>query len=303
MTNANIRALSNDAIENFKILIDVGLKILPARGKIPDARLVPRGTLDATNDIPQILAWARTSPNWAVVSPDGRIIRIDIDVYKGGRLASLGQLPPTWALYSGRGDGSMHIFFKVPEGADLVGRLGPGIEIKGRGASTIPPSVHPETKGAYRWAAGHSPSSCPLAAIPGPLLARLTRPPVSQPVVAESVDISREDIIEALWHIPPSCCREWWRNIGMILKDLGWPDGFAEWVEWSKQCPEKFNQNNRAGNTMGAQWRSFGRPPIRVNLGTLFWYAFRCGWRPGDDEWPGDTADEEQIAQFIREQK
>jgi hypothetical protein len=46
------------------------------------------------------------------------------------------------------------------------GSIGAGIEVKWRGSINVSPSVHPDTRRRYVWAAGHHPLDVPLAPLP-----------------------------------------------------------------------------------------------------------------------------------------
>jgi len=88
------------------------------------------------------------------------IIGIDADMYgsKTG-LATMtkaekdwGALPPTWTSTS-RTDGSGISLFKIPTGLAWPGQVGPGVETLrwDHRFAVVAPSIHPDTKVAYRW--------------------------------------------------------------------------------------------------------------------------------------------------------
>jgi P4 family phage/plasmid primase-like protien len=70
-----------------------------------------------------------------------------------------------------------------------------------------------------------------------------------------------------------------WITIGMCLAELGLA-GLALWIEWSQNCPEKFDEN-----ACERKWRTFTSGNAgELTLGTLFHLAKQSGW-PG----PGRT--------------
>ena len=68
--------------------------------------------------------------------------------------------------------------------------------------------------------------------------------------------------------------RDPWLRVGMALHDAfrGSAQGYQLWVNWSRTCPEKFDE-------MGCRrtWKSFKSEGI--TLGTLFEYARQNGWK------------------------
>jgi hypothetical protein len=104
---------------------------------------------------------------------------IDPDPRHGGTLERLTEmigepLPATLTVYSGRGDGGCHLYFKHP-GGQLRGKICTGFDIKhaGSGYTILPPSPHPDTGKPYRW-------SDPDAAVLDmpPALAELVQAPI-----------------------------------------------------------------------------------------------------------------------------
>jgi hypothetical protein len=149
-------------IDDARKLGSRGMAISPCKGKIP---LTPHGCLDATTDIAQIETWWAQWPdaNIAIATgPRSGIWVLDIDADKGGEesIKDLEQkhfaIPPT--VESITGGGGRHLFFRLPdfdeapEIKNSVGKLAPGIDVRGDGGYVIaPPSIHPDSKRAYRW--------------------------------------------------------------------------------------------------------------------------------------------------------
>lgn len=135
-----------------------GWQVFPLRGKVPAIR-GGRGLLDATSDREQIVAWwsgAYRGANIGLRVPPGLAV-VDIDPYHGGdaTLTNLvekyGPLPATMMVYSGRGDGGRHYYYRRPLAPLSVKGL-PGIDVKtNSGYVVAPPSRHPETGQPYRW--------------------------------------------------------------------------------------------------------------------------------------------------------
>jgi hypothetical protein len=134
----------------------VGWEVVPLRGKIP---AIPKraggcGVLDATSDIDQIDAWCREfgSANIGARVPEGVIV-IDVDPRHGGLDDPRVDELRTLTAWSGRGDGGRHCYFKHPGGAITAKRLPPGWDLRTHANYVVlPPSIHPETGGLYRWA-------------------------------------------------------------------------------------------------------------------------------------------------------
>jgi hypothetical protein len=126
-------------------------------GKHPMARLAPRGCLDATSDLGAAEHLWRCAPeaNIGIATGDGLVV-VDVDPRHGGEetLAALieehGPLPQTWRVATG--GGGVHFYFtssvNVP---NSTGRVGPGIDVRGRGGFVIAPPSNHASGGSYRW--------------------------------------------------------------------------------------------------------------------------------------------------------
>jgi hypothetical protein len=166
-----------------------GLKVFPCkpRGKAP---LSEHGFHDATTDEQQIRAWWGETPDANIglpMAPNG-LVAIDVDRHNGnngpatlaGLIAEHGALPPTMEAQTG-GDGR-HLVYQQPEGK-LVGKLGPGLDVKAEGYILAEPSVHPSGK-IYSWT--RHPETCPAVVLPAAWLALLRKPeaPASTPAAS-----------------------------------------------------------------------------------------------------------------------
>jgi hypothetical protein len=115
-------------------------------GKHPIGNLVPNGALDATTDQDLIRKWWTLWPDANIGTRMGRFMALDVDPRNGGdhtlvRLQNEHRpLPNTRRVKTG--GGGWHIIFRRPD-VELVGKLGPGIDIKtGNGYIVAPPSLH-----------------------------------------------------------------------------------------------------------------------------------------------------------------
>jgi hypothetical protein len=123
--------------------------VFPVRDKRP---LTQRGFRDATLDPDVIEALWRRWPDAGVALPTGAgtAVVLDVDVPKGGGatlkklVARYGRLPATLEVMTP--SGGVHAYFRHPGGRVpcSVGKLGPGIDVRGDGGYVVaPPSPGP----------------------------------------------------------------------------------------------------------------------------------------------------------------
>lgn len=138
-----------------------------------------RGSTDATSDRAALLRMfdrAGDAANLAIATGQGLVVLdLDVDPSKGldgvAALAALGvDVPATRTVRTPRG--GVHLYFRTdaaPDVANSQGKLGPGIDVRGRGGYVVaPPSLH--CRGTrYAW----EDEGAPLAELPGALLAIL----------------------------------------------------------------------------------------------------------------------------------
>jgi hypothetical protein len=146
-------------------------------GKHPRTR---HGLTQATTDPQRIAAWWKRWPNANVGIATGDLVVIDIDGPDGARAldelqTEHGPLPVTRAVRTGRG---LHLYFAVHGHAiaNSAGRLGPGIDVRGRGGYIVAPPSRHATGDAYTWANATLP-----APLPRWLAERLIAPEVVKP--------------------------------------------------------------------------------------------------------------------------
>ena len=167
--------MSNPTLEAALDLTKRGMAVLPLQEKRPDGRICPNGFNNASKSAEKLHEWfdVPQPPNIGIAtgSTSGLFV-VDVDTYKGGDVASLGDLPPTWQVKTG--NGGFHFYFKLPEGVQLgcsANRLGASIDTRGDGGYVVaPPSVHPNGT-QYTWI--NSPTDCEPAVLPEHLLEQL----------------------------------------------------------------------------------------------------------------------------------
>lgn len=255
-----------------------GLKCFPLipGGKEPYGWIVPNGANDATTDPDRLHRWWLESPSANIgIATDGLLV-IDLDPRNGGDPANLPDLPETWTSITG--SGGLHIWFRLPPGANPTGgngKLGRGLDVKtGAGSYVVAaPSRVRHGKGAehhfqrYHWRQRRTPKDIPLATAPDRLIRKLTPPPAPPPRPFVPRDDDEERVRNALQRIP-AYDREVWLRVGMSLKSHFGERGRTLWDEWSATCPEKFDPKAQI-----KVWRSFRRGG--VGIGTIFWLSSR----------------------------
>ena len=168
-----------------------GARVLPLaeRGKVP---LCPHGCRDATTDAATIRRWFERWPAANLgIATGGALLVVDVDPRHGGD-ASLADLPGLPATREGlTGGAGRHLWFRG-EARCSAGRLGPGLDVRGKGGYVVaPPSLHP-SGGRYSWHPTRG-LGYPIAAAPGWLLERLAdRPrPAPPPSFDPTPDLGR----------------------------------------------------------------------------------------------------------------
>jgi Bifunctional DNA primase/polymerase, N-terminal/Primase C terminal 1 (PriCT-1) len=151
--------------------------IIPCAGKVP---LTPHGLKDGTTDPTVIRSWLAKYPsaNIAVVTGQPGPVALDVDRTKDGA-SSLAELiknhgVEVWDTLRFRsGGGGIHLLYAIPSDTVIhnsAGKLGEGLDVRGRGGYLIvPPSRHP-SGGLY---ARDEQSPDDPAPMPASLLARI----------------------------------------------------------------------------------------------------------------------------------
>jgi len=174
-------------------------------GKHPRTR---HGLLEASTN-PQVVAawWTRwPAANVAVVTgvASGMLV-LDIDPDQDGEttIAALeaqhGALAPTWAVETG--GGGLHLWYRHT-GTDVpcsVGKLGPGLDVRGDGGYVVvPPSRHRSGE-RYRWGEAWHPSKVPLVPAPPWLLALMSFLRAPRMIPPELVPLRERDGGNHFW--------------------------------------------------------------------------------------------------------
>jgi hypothetical protein len=186
----------------------------------------------------------------------GGLFILDVDPREKGdeKLSRLekthSELPRTWEQRTGRGDGGRHLFFRLPEGFKLQGKLGGevGLDLKGEGGYVVAaPSIHPDSGQPYEWIV--SPADCSVADAPAWLLdlARKPQPktsPARETAPAPSSRVSRrfqawmatrepaiDGVGDSKTFLTARCVWGWIKNHG-----LPEAEGWAAWSAWNATC-------------------------------------------------------------------
>jgi hypothetical protein len=152
-----------------------GIPVFPCN-PIDKKPLTANGFKDATRDETQILAWWQQYPNAMIgvpMGPASGMWATDLDVDPARKvdgkstldqlIAQRGALPPTWMTITPRG-GRHLIWIWDPniEIRNSVGKVGPGIDVRGNGGYVIWPPSRNATGGTYQWEPG-GPQTAALA--------------------------------------------------------------------------------------------------------------------------------------------
>jgi hypothetical protein len=79
--------------------------------------------------------------------------------------------------------------------------------------------------------------------------------------------------LQSALRLIPAVKREVWLKVGMGLHTSGWPNAFQIWCDWSRTCPEKYDEADQSRT-----WKSFDRSSYnkrRVTLASIFHMAKR----------------------------
>jgi hypothetical protein len=267
-----------------------GTPVFPC-GEQKKTPLTAHGFQDATADEATVRQWAAKWPTANLAIPTGErsgliVLDVDKDEGKDGEAAlseltsKNGVLPVTLEVKTPRG--GRHLYFRHP-GQKVPTRTNhpaPALDVRGDGGYVlIPPSA--TKRGAYTWANRTAPAECPpwllALLLNGSAPADKPHAVTPSPAPASSGDPTEEEsrIREAIRFIPAGDY-DTWTKIGMALHGWDPQRGFGLWDEWSRTCPEKYDERQPP-----KKWASFKADrPGGVTLGTLFEYAKRGGWTP-----------------------
>ncbi|WP_248320846.1 AAA family ATPase [Caballeronia sp. Sq4a] len=260
-----------------------GLQVIPLKpkGKAPLGVLVPNGKDDATCDAETIRRWWGAVPNANIgvsLAPSGLVV-VDVDRHEGkaNGFDTLSKLEADYGLLRSpvvvtSGGGGEHRYYRAPQGVQLPGKAGPGVDLLHKGYGLLPPSIHPNGT-PYRWHAGCS----LLEALPVPELPQWMyvcgREPASGPMngsTRQPDEVARA--LSALFWLDAGCDRGTWIRLGMAAKDAG--VSFQAFHEWSRN-----GSNYTTEDDCAVAWNSFKEDKaVRVTAATLFHEAKEAGW-------------------------
>jgi hypothetical protein len=211
---------------------------------------------------------------------DGFLI-IDVDARNGG-VDSFNKLCADhdfdylgnagFAVRTGSGNGSMHLYYKIAEPTALVQHLDAyeGIDFKSSGFIVGNGSLH--ASGADYTNIHGSPQDVTEA--PARIIEILRKPERHRAMVSGiAIDVSEQEIADMLSHIDADCDHEKWVKIGMAIHEATNGAGLDLWNDWSSRG-EKYPTFGQ----IEKRWHSFGKSGNPVGLGTLIHYARESGY-------------------------
>lgn len=211
------------------------------------------------------------------------LLVVDVDARNGG-VESYGRLCKDigldlhhntgLAVLTGSGQGSMHIYYRAPEGVSLVTSHPnyKGVDFKSSGFCVGPGSLH-ISGNTYEVMDG-SPHN--IGQAPDALISLLTRPDYFRAEYnGESMDVTDADLAEMIRHVSPDSEHEIWVRCGMALHHATQGTGFDIWDQWSSK-----GASYPGSHALERRWHSFGKGANPVTLGTLVFHAEAGGWQP-----------------------
>lgn len=210
------------------------------------------------------------------------LLIIDVDARNGGvksfeklcadlEIDFLGQAG--LAVATGSGQGSMHLYFKAPQGVPLMQhhKEYEGIDFKSSGFVVGPNSKH--VSGNIYEPLHGSPGEIEDA--PQRLIDLLKKPETHRAEFkGEPIDVTDSDIEEMLSFVDPDCDHETWYRCGMAIHDATSGNGFHLWDDWSKD-----GKKYPGSSILEKRWHSFGKSGSPVTLATLMHYAEEGGYQ------------------------
>jgi len=285
------------AIQNAFEFIDAGLRIFGLHGASDDGGCAcGKPECLAAYKHPIASNWQHT-PDWSEEQLEGMeemgqldtgygvlvkgLLVVDVDARNGGvdayhrLVGALGvDLAATAGLtvQTGSGQGSMHVYYRAPEGMSLLQNHKDykGIDFKSSGFCVGPGSMH-ASGNTYQVLFG-SPSD--ITEAPQELLDLLRRPDAFRADVnGSAVDVTMEDLTGMLAHIDYNSGRAEWLAVGMALHHATGGSGFDLWNDWSAK-----GDTYPGANKLRNDWDRFGKSANPVTLGTLIFHAEQGGW-------------------------
>lgn len=207
------------------------------------------------------------------------LLVIDVDARNGG-VISYAQLEndfPSVAnagliVKTGSGNGSKHLYYKVPEDIALIQHHPDydGIDFKSSGFVVGPSSLH-VSGNKYEVAFG---SVDAIEDIPNDLLAILRKPERHRAIIdGLTVDVTNKELADMLSHVDADADHDTWVKCGMAIHHASAGTAFDVWDKWSARG-SKYPDSE----VLFRRWHSFGKASNPVTLGTLKHYAEQGGW-------------------------
>lgn len=255
---------------------------LKPKGKAPLGALVPKGKDEASRDPDKIKAWWGSCPaaNIGVNCAMSSIAVVDIDRHDGkangfDTLLTLERDngPLRSSVIAQSGSGGEHRYFRAPQGAQLPGTAGPGIDLKHNGYIVMPPSVHPNGT-RYEWQTGCSLLDAPqVPLLPDWVYAQRREPANGSLDVAARLPNEIARACSALFSLDAGRDRPTWVRIAMAAKDACVP--YEVFHAWSRNGWNYMNEKD-----CRSAWNSFkDEKTVRITAATLFHEARAAGWQ------------------------
>lgn len=188
-----------------------------------------------------------------------------------------------FAVATGSGNGSMHVYFRAPADTSLVQSHDkyPGIDFKSTGYVVGAGSLHASGQ-TYEGMHGHPDD---ITAAPAPLVELLKRPEYHRTTYeGVTLDITDNDIKAMLSYYPNNDLHyDAWVECGMAIHHATNGTGFDIWLEWSS------TSDKHDPRSMEKKWHSFGKSARPVTIGTIIHHAKQNGWRSSYDDVVFDT--------------
>lgn len=177
-----------------------------------------------------------------------------------------------FAVATGSGDGSMHLYFKLDDEISLLQHHDKyeGIDFKSSGYIVGCGSLH---KSGKKYTLIHG-SPDQLTPVNANLIALLKKPDAYRVRTSMGVvDMTSKQIEEILNYIDCDCDYDTWIKCGMAVHDALKGDGFEIWDDWSRK-----GKKYKGISQTEKHWHSFGKSANPVSAGTLIFYAEQKGY-------------------------